>query len=38
MCQFVNNITKTLLNKAITKIKLVDLDELTNFYVDNFFS
>jgi len=38
MCQFMNNITKTLLDKATTKIKFVDLDELNNFYVHNFFS
>ena len=28
----------TLLDKQITKIKIVDLDEFYNFYVDDFFS
>ena len=35
---FVNNITITLSDEEIIKIKVVCLDELYNFYVHNFFS
>ena len=32
-----NNVTITLSNKEMTKIKVVDLDEFYNFVVDDFF-
>nr|BAD15782.1 hypothetical protein [Oryza sativa Japonica Group] len=35
---FVNNVTITLSDEEITKIKVLDLDELLNFVVDDFFS
>jgi hypothetical protein len=35
---FVNNVTTTILDEQITKIKVVDLDEFYNFYVHDFFS
>jgi hypothetical protein len=31
-----NNITTTLSDKEITKIKVIDFDEFYNFYVHNF--
>ena len=34
--QFVNNITFTLSDEQIIKIKIVDLDGLYNFVVDDF--
>ena len=37
-CQFVNNVTTTLSDEAMNKIKVVDLDDFNNFYVHNFFS
>jgi hypothetical protein len=33
-----NNVTTTLLDEEITKIKVVDLDKFYNFYVHDFFS
>ena len=33
-----NNVTNTLSDKKITKIKVIDLDELYNFVVGDFFS
>ncbi len=36
--KFVNNVTISLLNKQMTKIKIVDLDGLYNFVVYDFFS
>jgi hypothetical protein len=33
-----NNITITLLDEEITKIKVVDVDEFCNFYVLDFFN
>ena len=33
-----NNVTTTLLDKEMIKIKVVDLDELYNFYVHDFFN
>jgi hypothetical protein len=35
---FVNMYTSTSSDKEMTKIKVVDLDELYNFVVDNFFN
>ena len=35
---FVNNVTNTLSDKGMTKIKVVDLDEYYNFYVHDFLS
>ena len=35
---FVNNVTITLSDEETTKIKVIDLDELYNFVVDDFFS
>jgi hypothetical protein len=35
---FVNNVTIALSDEEMTKIKAVDLDELYNFVVDDFFS
>jgi hypothetical protein len=34
----VNNVTITLSDEAMAKIKVVDLDEFYNFVVDDFFS
>ena len=34
---FVNNITVALSNEEITKIKVIDLEKLYNFVVENFF-
>jgi hypothetical protein len=34
----VNNITIILLDEEMTKIKVIDIDELYNFVVDDFFS
>jgi hypothetical protein len=33
----VNNVTVTLSDEQMTKIKVIDLDELYNFYVHDFF-
>ena len=33
---FVNNVTITLSDEEMTKIKVIDLDELYNFVVDDF--
>ncbi len=33
-----NNVTNTLSDKEMTKIKVVDLNELYDFFVDDFFS
>ena len=35
---FVNNVTITLSDEEKTKIKVIDLDDLYNFVVDDFFS
>ena len=35
---FVNNVTTTISDEQMTKIKVVDLDEFYNFYVHDFFS
>ena len=35
---FVNNVTITLSDEQMTKIKTVDIDGLYNFVVDDFFS
>jgi hypothetical protein len=35
---FVNNVTIALLDEEMTKIKVIDLDELYNFVIDDFFS
>lgn len=35
---FVNNITTTLSDEEMIKIKVVDLDDFYNFYVHDFFS
>ena len=35
--KFVNNITITLSDEQMTKIKVVDLDQFYNFVVDDFF-
>ncbi len=35
---FLNNVTITLSDKEMTKIKVIDLDELYNFVIDDFFS
>ena len=35
--KFVNNVTITLSDEQMTKIKIVDIDELCNFYVHDFF-
>jgi len=35
--KIVNNVTITSSDKEMTKIKVVDLDELYNFVVDDFF-
>ena len=35
--KFVNNITTTLLDEEMIKIKVVNLDEFYNFYVYDFF-
>ena len=32
-----NNVTNTLSGEAMTKIKVIDLDELYNFYIHEFF-
>ena len=34
--KFVNNIVTNLLDEQMTKIKVLDLDELYNFYIHNF--
>jgi hypothetical protein len=34
----VNNVTITLSDEEMTKIKVIDIDELYNFVVDDFFS
>ena len=34
---FVNNVTTTMSDEYITKIKVVNLKKLCNFIVDNFF-
>ncbi len=36
--KLVNNVTITLSDEQMTKIKIVDLDVLYNFIVDDFFS
>jgi hypothetical protein len=36
--KFVNNVTITLSDEQMTKIKVVDFDELYNFYVHDFFN
>jgi hypothetical protein len=36
--RFVKNVTTTLSNEQISKIKVVDLDDFDNFYVHDFFS
>ena len=36
--KFVNNITTTLLDEQMTKIKVIDFDEFYNFVVVDFFS
>ena len=35
---FVNNVTIVLLDEEMTKIKVIDLDKLYNFVIDDFFS
>jgi hypothetical protein len=35
--KFVNNVTTTMLDEQMTKIKVVDLRKLKKFVVDNFF-
>ncbi len=35
---FVNNVTITLSDEEMTKIKVIDLDELYNFVVDDVFN
>jgi hypothetical protein len=35
--KFMNNVTITLSDKQMTKIKVVDLDNFYNFVVDDFF-
>ncbi len=35
---FVNNVTITLSDEKMTKIKVIDFGELYNFVVDDFFS
>ena len=35
--KFVNNVTITLSDEQMTKIKVVDLDQFYNFIVDDFF-
>jgi hypothetical protein len=35
---FMKNVTITLSDEKMTKIKVVDLDEFYNFYVHDFFS
>ena len=35
---FMNNVTTTLSDEKMTKIKVVDLDKFYNFYVRDFFS
>ena len=35
---FVNNVTITLSDEEITKVKVIDIDELYNFVVYDFFS
>ncbi len=35
---FMNNVIITLSNKKMTKIKVIDINELYNFVVDDFFS
>ena len=36
--KFINNVTITLLDEEMTKIKIVGLDEYYNFYVHDFLS
>ena len=36
--KIVNNVTITLSDKEMTKIKIIDLDELYNFGIHHFFS
>ena len=36
--KFVNNVTITLSDEQMTKIKVIDLDQLYNFYIHDFFS
>jgi len=35
--RFMNNVTTTMSDEQMTKIKVVDLDEFYNFVVDDFF-
>ena len=35
--KFVNNVLITLSDKQMTKIKVLDLDELYNFYIHDFY-
>jgi hypothetical protein len=35
--KFVNNVTITLSNEQMTKIKVIDLDDFYNFVVNDFF-
>jgi hypothetical protein len=35
---FVNNVTTTLSDEEMTKIKIIDLDEFYNIFVHDFFS
>ena len=35
--RFVNNVTTTMSNEQMTKIKVVDLEKLYNFIVEHFF-
>ena len=37
VCKFMNNVTITLSDEEMTKIKVVDPEKLQNFVVDNFF-
>jgi intracellular sulfur oxidation DsrE/DsrF family protein len=36
--KFINNVTNTLSDEQMTKIKVVDLDDFYKFVVDDFFS
>ena len=36
--RFVNNVTTTMSDEQMTKIKVVDLDKFYNFYAHDFFS
>ena len=38
ICKFCDNVSITLSDEEMTKIKVIDLDKFYNFYVHDFFS